>query len=535
MEPTEEQLQNRQTALENIRAGRPQDEGISSADLSTGGEIDVSEPGEIPLPDISGIDTELTEPEQEASDVISQIRDLNQQTVGESQFRARKEQELGVPELQKTQRDLQAQVKALQNEARAIPLQVQEESTARGRTRAGVEPIETARLRRNAIKALSVSSLLEATKGNLNTALDQVDRAVEQKYEPIKEEIRAKKANLQLILQSPEFSVEQKRRARRQERLQEQRENEVAQQEAEDKAIGQVAVEAARLGADAQTLRRIQNAESEVEATRIAQEAGFVEEAKNTFATQEVDGQLVEFEMNQQGRIVGQRVIAGTREGVSDDEEGIEQLSPEARMVVENPALLEQYTPTERGRLLNEIARSGGVAETVAQKSTQNMVTRAQDAVEDLRGESTLFNTALQTLSFGFLGKEQDSAVERLTGVTGFASPFNPFGLVIPGTAGANVQAKLETLKSRLTLPNLEFARGLGRMNQKQFETLRNASQSLETRMSDDAFVRELDRIEEVLLEMQAESEGRGRDSLEFGDDEYQRFLQSINEVELTQ
>ncbi len=271
MEPTQEQLRNREIAAGNIASGVPQNQGIITSDnLTPEPSIDFQEPVGTPIPDVSKI--ELTAPEERAQETTEEIITGQERLRGESAFRAGLEEEQGIPELTSTFRDLQSRLRGIQAEAQAIPLQIQEESAGRGRTRGGVAPLEAGRLRKNAIQALTVSSLLEATRGNLATAQDLVDRAVAQKYDPIREEIAVNKANLDLILQSPEFSVADKRRAQEQKQQQEERERAIEEQATQEKAIKEIGIDAASRGADAVTLRRIENAASVVEAQRIANE-----------------------------------------------------------------------------------------------------------------------------------------------------------------------------------------------------------------------------------------------------------------------
>src|SRR3972149_6520273 len=105
-------------------------------------------PETTPIASIAGLNSELAPLPQEnqQSDLIKQIQGLTMDTTGETGFRAQQEQEQGIPELQKTQSDLSARLKTLQNEALAIPLQLQQESFGRGTTEGGLQPIQTAAL-----------------------------------------------------------------------------------------------------------------------------------------------------------------------------------------------------------------------------------------------------------------------------------------------------------------------------------------------------------------------------------------------------
>jgi len=229
-----------------------------------------------PVADLNVETQELqaTPSEGEASSLIQEIQRLNIEEVGESVFRTQEEEKRGVEAIIQTQSDLSKRVKLLQAEALSIPLQFEKDFAGRASVGA-IRGMSGAALRENTIEALRITALLEASRGDLTTALDLVDRAVAQKFDPIREEIRAKTTNLNLILSSPEFSRQDKNRAQKQIDAQNNRLREVAREEAKDLAIGQIAVDVAAKGGDAQLLRQIQAAPDDVEAQRLASAAGF--------------------------------------------------------------------------------------------------------------------------------------------------------------------------------------------------------------------------------------------------------------------
>ena len=114
---------------------------------------------------------------------------------------------------------------------------------------------------------------MEASRGNITTALDLIDRQVATKFDPIREEINAVRANLNLILESPEFSLAEKNRAQKQLEIQNQRDREREAEEENFKAIQKIAIDAAAQGADAIVLRQIQAQTDPIEAQRLATEA----------------------------------------------------------------------------------------------------------------------------------------------------------------------------------------------------------------------------------------------------------------------
>lgn len=101
--------------------------------------------------------------------------------------------------------DLNAQASTLNREAQAIPIQVQNESMGRGRTGAGIAPIESARLRDNALKALSIAqqsdiaaAALTGSQLKLQAAKDKAQQMVDLKYKPLEDQLALKKQQYEL-------------------------------------------------------------------------------------------------------------------------------------------------------------------------------------------------------------------------------------------------------------------------------------------------------------------------------------------------
>ena len=331
----------------------------------------------------------LTPTEEQAQEKTEDISSLTEQLIGESAFTAEQETTQGLPALQQTQTDLSARLKALSNEALAIPLQLQQEAEGRGITAGGLRPLQTARLRENAIQALSVNSLLEASRGNITMAQDMVDRAVAQKYNPIREAIAVKTANLSLILQSPQFNLEQKNRAQAQLDIQNAKLKEANQAEAEETAIKNIAIQAAQQGVSATDLSRIQGASSEVEANRIAASLGVFE------AIAEVDTQIIESG--------GKKLLINTQTGETIKDLGVSEVSDfkfisgtkEQEAGAFNPTTGE-FTPLEEGmrtdRHFNPIAVSDAKVEW------QNILQQA--GISFSIGDEFPENPNLHTLTF---------------------------------------------------------------------------------------------------------------------------------------
>lgn len=223
--------------------------------------------------------TALT-PEQQAIESANKaIRDLNEKLLGRAKFRLTEEVEAGLPGLEATQRDLQGRLQALINQAQAIPLGLTTRAAKEsGISTFGISTLRRDDLRENAIGSLAIAAQLQATQGNIATAQDMVDRAVEMKYGPIEEEIEVKLANLELALLSPSFTQSEKNKAAELKAEIEADKEKVATQKAEQKAIWDISVAVAGAGASADVLRQIQESQTKEEALRLA--APFLREAE---------------------------------------------------------------------------------------------------------------------------------------------------------------------------------------------------------------------------------------------------------------
>jgi len=179
--------------------------------------------------------------------------------------------EAGVPQAEQNVMELQAQVNALRNEANIIPLQIQQEAMGRGITAAGAAPLQAAKLRENAIQALSLNSFLYAAQGQLALAQDNADRAVEAEMAPIQREIDMLREFLDL--NKDDLTREDKKKADQLAIDLDERQRLLDIQAAEKTAIYDIGISAAPF-VDAQTLNQIQKAGSKEEAIQIAAGAG---------------------------------------------------------------------------------------------------------------------------------------------------------------------------------------------------------------------------------------------------------------------
>ena len=114
------------------------------------------------------------------------------------------------------------------------------------------------------VKALQLNSFLYAANGNLATAQDMADRAVSAQFAPMEEEIKYLEKFIEL--NKDDLSREDKKRADALTIQLNERKRILDEQKAERTAINNIAIEAAKNGADAVTLNKIGKATTQEEA-----------------------------------------------------------------------------------------------------------------------------------------------------------------------------------------------------------------------------------------------------------------------------
>lgn len=149
------------------------------------------------IANIGALQTKYDTANTQASDIYSQLAGLSTQNK-ESDL-ATAYQTGGVNDAASKIRQLNAQAQALDLEAQAVPLQVQQESIGRGRTEAGIAPLQTARLRENALKALSLGQQAALAQADYQTAKDKADQMITIKYADIENQINTKKLQLDAL------------------------------------------------------------------------------------------------------------------------------------------------------------------------------------------------------------------------------------------------------------------------------------------------------------------------------------------------
>ena len=222
---------------------------------------------------VGEVNMPLTSAQQEAQTMNERLRKLNLELAGKPSSELEQQKTEGLPEMQKTKRDLTSQLLALDAQSKAIPMQIQQDFAGRGVTAAGAAPIETAALRTNAIQALLISAQINAIDGKIGTANYNVEQAIKTKYAQKEADRDALIANLELAQKSPAYTVSEKKQAAElliaQNQLKEAEKkiekNEENTEKAKVKYVGKVSND---------TYLKIQKATTEAEVENIVQMSG---------------------------------------------------------------------------------------------------------------------------------------------------------------------------------------------------------------------------------------------------------------------
>ena len=170
--------------------------------------------------------------------------------------------------------NLNAQASALNREAQAIPIQIEQESQGRGRTVAGVAPLEAARLRENALRALSIGQQADiaaaAATGSqlrLNAAKEKAQQVVDLKYKPLEDQLAIKKQTYELN-KDLLASVDKKRAEALNVAIQKEQKD-LEEKKANDKAVSDMVINARTQGVDPTLADRASKAKTPTEAAAI--------------------------------------------------------------------------------------------------------------------------------------------------------------------------------------------------------------------------------------------------------------------------
>ena len=155
----------------------------------------------------------LTPLQQSIQDLVNSTMADNTTEAGKADYQNQQNQAQDITGKTQLVNDLTSQFNNLTRQAQDIPNQLQLQSQGRGITAGGLAPIQADQLRLNSIASNTLASQIETAKGNLTYAQSLADNAVAAKFDPIEASIKAKMANLQLLANSPQATVDEKNQA----------------------------------------------------------------------------------------------------------------------------------------------------------------------------------------------------------------------------------------------------------------------------------------------------------------------------------
>lgn len=225
----------------------------------------------------------LTQTEQGAQDLTTQLQGINNELAGKSQFEIQQAQKYGIGATTDANGnivfsdpaliDLQNQYNVLQANAQNIPNQILNAASGRGVTTGGIDAQQTAALRNNAIQMNQVAAAMTFKQGNLATAQEYINMAVTAKYGPLQNLAKSLTSNLALIQNSPAYTLDMKNQAANYQFMLDQVTNQINFEREQWAAAQNSALEYTPV-ANAQQLRTLQGAGSPAQVASLAQQMG---------------------------------------------------------------------------------------------------------------------------------------------------------------------------------------------------------------------------------------------------------------------
>ena len=257
-------------ALETITSDTMK--GVTPVPLATPKVPDYTATIASSLTDVANLEKQARTQEEaklaEAKSISSSKANLETLLGGKAADTAQTYQAQGVNTAYNQLQDLNAQATGLLNEAKAIPIQVENQAMGTGATEAGIAPITSARLRDNALKALSLGQQAAIATANYDKAKNYADQIVNAKYDQIQADINAKITNLQALKDFDLSPAQEKARLAREERL---KAEELANEDkrTNEKALSDLVIKASSQGAPSALLEKAKLATNPMQAATI--------------------------------------------------------------------------------------------------------------------------------------------------------------------------------------------------------------------------------------------------------------------------
>lgn len=312
------------------------------------------------------------------------------------------------------------------------------------------------------------TAILQAMQGNLTLAKQTAQDAIDLKYKPIEDEI-AQKLKL-LELNAPQMTAEEKKRADITAGILQEQQQQIADKKAVEANISNVLAEAAKNGATQDVLQSIKTAKDEndavIKAGKFITKPVITDDLNKLLSPSEAKtlgvpygttkAQAANFNItpttqtkkSSSGAIVyssGGQIPTSTGKQVN--------VSAEAKSVYENPALINNYTPTRKGAIIDELSRSGA---DMSRFTVNNVTAGQRDQIaqyDDLfrQGQEAVNILTTTKLDTGPIASRFQAAKSLI----GTADPnFNQYRSVVD-----NMSSALLKLRSGAAVTPQEFER----------------------------------------------------------------------------
>lgn len=293
----------------------------------------------------SGVNTLTTE----RTGLTGRLQDALSKLTGKGTALQTAEADLGVPQDLSRLKELNLQMTNLTNEYNKRIASIPGQGI--GLTNQAVGQLTDREKRMAAVEIGGLAAVQSALQGNIALSQQQADRTVQMQFEPIEQEI--KNLQIQLDLNYDNLSRAEKKQADELSFVLQERQAQVDQAKEDRLSIINMASEAAQQGADTVTLNKILKAGTIEDALAIAGDslgAGFrAQQEQQNFENALAMGKLISTKSGPNSPSP-----SGPRGPIDPS-----KLSPLAQQVYSNPAILDNLTPTEKGKILKELSSAG--------------------------------------------------------------------------------------------------------------------------------------------------------------------------------
>lgn len=462
MPPTEEQVNNRSTALDQIDSGVLQDsedftlpEQEVASDFGGFAEGAATDFLDTQAEAVKLAEGEAAGLESQGSDFQSQILGITESLGGEGARQRELEAETGFTAGQEQLRGISSELQALQLERARVPLDIQAEGVGRTRTTAGIAPIQADRLRTNAIQTLTTAAQGAILQGNVEIAQRRVQQALDAEFEP--QRLQLQTLTQQYLFNKDSLERVDKKRADALNIALAERSRLLGIQEANKKNIYDIGLMAKQFGADTATVNAVFESRTPEEA--VSNAGAFLQDpaAQQELANAKLAADLTKLRIQ--------------RERIEID-------------------LLDKYgglTPEQWQKKKDEEA----AADAKATGETDLAVVRGREITNDLNQVSAILNSsAIDTVVgptlFARGGQRTDAGfASRFLKGAGTAISLGTGGAVLDELSGNSddLVSSVEQMTSTLFLDKLISVKGqgatFGQLSDREGAALRNAAQSI--------------------------------------------------------